>query len=364
MPCIQSYVHTNFKSKNVNFFVSTFLCSNCYYAFPFVPVIWGITLAYTFGFGDENVIWPFITVEVIVGLVCPILMYIGILLFTGVLDYVTVGRIDARAGVQSVLPSVQLLKAEENEYWVVKDTFYYLIRKRPQNIRTSSCTSAWDFSRATIYFIIIIGLSFSLATSYFMNRTIVEQSTTRECRRDLHYDCFVVEDNEWMYVDCNDNETLSQHSFIHCYTFLRFGIDNNPISILAEAFAFYLATVAFFGQVFSIVKVLLHLRPSRLWGVCFVLIGVVVMGVALFLMIVHSSFTLHRDVIAGFQVLMVGLFFVIVGALLFEAGLWEGELLSSVQRTVELRLFKPGHHRELDNATAGKSTTEVHTTTV
>ena len=332
--------------------------------FPFVPVIWGITLAYSFGFGDENVIWPFITVEVIVGLVCPLLMYIGVLLFAVVVDYVTAGRIDARTGVHSVLPSVQLLKAEENEYWVIKNTFYYLIRKRPQNIYISSYTTAWGCSRATIYFIIIIGLSFSLATSYFMNQTIVEQVNTRECRSDLHYDCFVLEDNRWVYVDCNDTETLSEHSFIHCYTFLRFAIDNNPISSLAETFAFYLATVTFFGQVFGIVKILLHLRPSRLWGIWFVLLGVIVMGVALCLIIFENSSSLHRDVIGSFQVIMVGLFFVIVGALLFEAGLWEGELLSSIQRPVELRLFKPGHHRELDNATTSKPITEVHTTAV
>ena len=331
--------------------------------FPFVPVIWGITLAYSFGFGDENVIWIFITVEVIVGLVCPLLIYIGVLLFAIVLDYVTMGRIDVRTGVNSVLPSVQLLKAEENEYWVIKNTFYYLIRKRPQNIHTSSCTTTWDFSRATIYFIIIIGLLFILATSFFTNRTIVEQVYTRECRSDLHYDCFVREDEEWIYVDCNDTEMLSRHSFIHCYTFLRFAIDNNPISTLAQTFAFYLATVAFFGQVFGIVKILLHLRPSRLWGILFVLVGVVVIGLALFLIIFESSFSLHRDVIGSFQVLIVGLFLVIVGALLFEAGLWEGESLSSV-KSVELRLFKPGHHRELDNAITDKPTNEVHTTAV
>ena len=330
--------------------------------FSFVPVVWGITLAYSFGFGDENVIWPFITVEVIVGIVCPLLMYIGVLLFAIVLDYVTVGRIDARKAVHSVLPSVQLLKAKENEYWVIKNTFYFLIRKRPQNSDTSSYTTVLDFSRATIYFIIIIGLSFGLATSYFMNRTIVEQVNSRECQSDLHYDCFVLEDDQWVYVDCNDTETLSQHSFIHCYTFLRFAIDNNPISSLAESFAFYLATVAFFGQVFGIVKILLRLRPSRLWGIWFVLIGVVVMCVALFLMIFRGSFSLHRDVIGCFQVLMVGLFLVVVGSLLFEAGLWERELLSSIQKPVELQLFKPGYRHVLDKATAAE--TEIHTTAV
>ena len=332
--------------------------------FVFGPVIWGMTLAYTFGFGDENVIWPFITVEVIVGLVCPLLMYIGTLLFAVVMDYVTMGKIDARKAVHSVLPSVQLLKANENEYWVIKNTFYYLIRTRPQNSQTSSCTTTWDCSRATIYFIIIIGLSFGLATSYFMNRTIVEQVNTRECRSDLHYDCFVLEDDRWVYVDCNDTETLSRHSFIHCYTFLRFAIDNNPISTLAEAFAFHLATVAFFGQVFGIVKILLRLRPSRLWSVWFLLIGLIVIGVSIFLMIFRGSFSLHRDVIGCFQLLMFGLFFLIVGTLLFEAGLWEREQLSSIQKPIELRLFKPGHRRDLDRATLDETTTAVHTTAV
>lgn len=339
-----------------------------------IPVIWGITLAYTFGFGDENVIWPFITVEGIVGLACPLLIYTGTLLFAVVLDYVAGERIDARKAVHSVLPSVQLLKTDEHEYWVIKDTFYYLIRERPVKPERLSCTTAnkahipvkpdiWHFSRATIYFVIIIGLSFSLSTSYFMNRTIVEQVNTRECKRDLHYDCFVLEEDEWRYVDCNDNETLSRHSFIHCYTFLRFAIDNNPISTLAEAFAFYLATVAFFGQIFGIVKILLRLRPSRLWGIWFILIGLVVLGVGLFLIFFRGSFSLHRDIIGCFQIVMVGIFLLIVGNLLFEAGLWEREKLSSNQKPNEVRLYKPGHRRDLDEATNDK-VTDVLTTAI
>jgi len=333
-------------------------CCQCNYV-CFILVIWGITLAYSFGFGDENVIWPFITVEVVVGLVCPLLMYTGTLLFGVVLDYVTIGRIDARKGVHTLLPSVQLVKADENEYWVVKDTFYFFIRKRPVDYKIPSCNIAREFSRATIYFVIIIGLSFGLATSYFMNRTIVEQANTRECRSDLHYDCFVFEDESWTYVDCMDNETLSKHSFIHCYTFLRFGIDNNPISVLAEAFAFYLATVAFFGQVFGVVKILLRLRPSRYWGIPFILIGLVIMGVFLFL--VSHQGLIHRDVIGCFQILMFGVFMAIVGLLLLEAGLWEREMLSSVHKPVELRLFKPGHRQELDRATSER-VTEANTT--
>ena len=238
-------------------------------------MIWGITLSYDFGFGDENVIWPYIVVELIVGLVCPLLIFIGIVLFAIVMDYVTVGRIDARKAVHTVLPSVQLVIANNNEYWSVKNTFYFLIRKKPTNKRSSSCTSLFEFSRATIYFIIVIGLSFGVTTSYFMNRTIVEQVNTRECMENLHFDCFVRSNGDWRYVDCADNETLARFSFIHCYTFLRFGVDNNPIASLAESFAFYLAMVGFFGQAFGVVKILLRLRPSRLWGIWFAVIGLV-----------------------------------------------------------------------------------------
>ena len=307
--------------------------------FLFILVAWGITLAYNFGFGDENVIWPFIVVEAIVGIVCPLLMYIGTLLFAVVIDYVTMGRVDARKAIHSLLPSVHLLKANDNEYWVIKDTFYYLIRERPANRPVDDKTPSCDkLSRATVYFIIIIGLSFGLSTSYFMNRTIVEQTNTRECKSDLHYDCFVLEEERWVYVDCSDNDTLSRHTFIHCYTFLRFAIDNNPISSLAESFAFYLATVAFFGQAFGVVKILLRLRPTRLWGVWFIVIGVIVVGVSLFLIFNQGSISLHRDVIGCFQILMFGIFLLIVGALLLEAGQWERKKLKSVDGPVDSQL--------------------------
>jgi len=326
------------------------------FAFCFV-VIWGITLSYDFGFGDENVIWPYIVVEVIVGLVFPLLIFIGIVLFAIVMDYVTVGRIDARKAVHTVLPSVELVKANNNEYWSVKNTFYFLIRETPTNKRSSSCTSLFEFSRATIYFIIVIGLSFGVTTSYFMNRTIVEQVNTRECMEDLHFDCFVRSDGDWRYVDCADNETLAQFSFIHCYTFLRFGVDNNPIASLAESFAFYLAMVGFFGQAFGVVKILLRLRPSRLWGIWFVVVGLVVVGLSIYLMASpEAAISIHRDVIGCFQIFMMGLYLVVIGALLVEAGLWEREMVASHHKSVELRLFKPGHRRDLDAAISDSHT--------
>ena len=319
-------------------------------------MIWGITLSYDFGFGDENVIWPYIVVEVIVGLVCPLLLYVGIVLFAVVIDYVTLGRIDARKAVHTVLPSVELVIASDNEYWSIKNTFYFLIRKRPTQKR-SSCTSLVEFSRATIYFVIIIGLSFGVTTSYFMNRTIVEQVNTRECMEDLHFDCFVRDNGDWRYVDCADNATLARFSFIHCYTFLRFGVDNNPIASLAESFAFYLAMVGFFGQAFGVVKILLRLRPSRLWGIWFAVIGIIVVGVSIYLMASQeAALSIHRDVIGCFQILMMGAYLIVIGALLFEAGLWEREMIAPHHKPIELRLFKPGHQHDLDAATSDEHT--------
>jgi len=313
-------------------------------------------LSYDFGFGDENVIWPFIVVELIVGLICPLLLYIGVVLFAVAMDFVTFGRIDARKAVHSVLPSVELVIANDNEYWSIKNTFYFFIRKRPTKKRSSSCVSFFEFSRATFYFVIIIGLSFGVTTSYFMNRTIVEQVNTRECMEDLHFDCFVRRDGgEWRYVDCSDNDTLAQFSFIHCYTFLRFGVDNNPIASLAESFAFYLAMVGFFGQAFGIVKILLRLRPSRLWGIWFVVIGLIIVGISIYLMVSQeAALSIHRDIIGVFQIFMMGLYLVFIGALLFEAGLWEREMIHPKHKPIELRLFKPGHRRELDSAISDK----------
>ena len=321
----------------------------CVNVFCYLVVIWGITISYTYGYGNENVLWPFIVVEAVIGVVFPLLIYIGTVLFAIVIDYVTMGRVDARKAIHSLLPHVSLVKADENEYWVIKDTFYYFVRKRPVDDKTPSCTTVKDCSRATVYFIIIIGLSFVLSASHFMNDTVVEQTFTRDCTRDLHYDCFVFEDDgSWEYVDCMNNATLSNTTFVYCYTFLRFGIDSNPVSNLAESFGFLLAIVAFFNQVFGVVKILLRLRPSRLWSVWFIITGLVLVVIALFLMFGQGSSSLFRYVIGCFQILMFGIFFLTTGALLLEAGIWEHKELTSINKPHELQLFKASHKDEAD----------------
>ena len=121
--------------------------------------------------------------------------------------------------VHFILPSVD----SNNEYWSVKKLFIFLIRQRTKLSQKRSPSYISLFIRATFYFVVIIGLSFVVTTSYFINRTIVEQVSIWECIEDLHFDCFVQKDGgEWRYVDCLDND---QFSFIHSYMFLRFGVD-------------------------------------------------------------------------------------------------------------------------------------------
>ena len=292
-------------------------------------MLWGVAISFDHARRSQRTIDAYIIVELLVAIALPIFLFTSAILITIVLDYITVGHLDGRTAIKRFLPSVSFLEGEKNDYWVIENTFYFSLKKRAHRL-DHNCWYSVDHSPSTWFLTVIVCVSFHLAISYFVDITLDEQVTTGGCndpRADRSFDCFRAGTLD--FVDCTDSDVNA--TTIHCFKFHRFGVDVDLVSSFATAFAFYLATVAVFAHIFSVVKILLHIKPSKFWGVGFLLIGVIAFITAIVTTVFwvngYASNTvgelLRINIINIAQFFMVSVFLVMVGTLLVFGKWWE-----------------------------------------
>ncbi|CAI8003938.1 hypothetical protein GBAR_LOCUS3801 [Geodia barretti] len=251
----------------------------------FECLLWAVALGYYHAKRQEKDISAFILVGFLAGFLLPLLLFVASVLLAIVLDYVTIGRVDARKGIKRFLPSVVFEEGKDFDYWVIEERFYFKLEKRDQHLESKyglwySC----DKTLSTWLLTGIVALSFLLCLSYFVDITVIEETTLSSCPNDTElYDCF--NRSTFNFVDCADGEMRRNVELIHCFRFLRFAVDTHLITSIALTYAFYLVIVTMFGHVFTAMKTLLHLHRTRLWGVAFLVVG----GVALVLTIVFLA---------------------------------------------------------------------------
>ncbi|XP_019853839.1 PREDICTED: uncharacterized protein LOC100632627 [Amphimedon queenslandica] len=300
-------------------------------------VFWGIAIAYDNARRVNKVVWPYIVVEFIVGLVMPLAVVFAAIVFSIYLEYATNGSVDPRVLVTRLLPVVKLVEGKEYTYWSILDRFYFQLspndnfRDETEKAENSdetekaenSCSQKISRSPSTWIITAIVSLAFLLAVSYFMNANITSQTTLRSCpHTSVEIDCFNT--SSLVYVDCNDPD-IEQLNFtsLHCFRFLQFGRDSDVIGGLSRAFAFYLATLAFFGTAFHAAKILIDFQPSRLWGSVFIVGGILLFVGGILIVSTDEAVLLRIDIIKIFQFFMVALFVFLIGLLLVTGKWWE-----------------------------------------
>lgn len=269
----------------------------------FFAVLWAIALGYYHTNRVEKNIAAFALVEFLAGILLPLLLFIGSILLAIVMDFVTIGRVDARKRITRFLPSVVFEEGAKSDYWVIEERFYFQLKKREQHLTHGFCYSC-DKSLSTWLLTGIVALSLLLCFSYFVDVTVVEEETLSSCPvEDGEYDCF--NRSTFNFVDCakKDDDRVRNVELVHCFRFLRFAVDTNLITSLAGSFAFYLATVAFFGRAFSVVKTLLHLHRTRLWGILFVVVGALAVVVIVVFLAIEDRFQIQVNVLSVLQVI-------------------------------------------------------------
>lgn len=264
-------------------------------------MLWAIALGYYHTNRVEKNIAAFGFVEFLAGILLPLLLFVASILLIIVVDYVTIGRVDARKRITRFLPSVVFEEGADNDYWVIEERFYFKLEKRDHHLSRGFWYSC-DRTLSTWLLTGIVALSLLLCFSYFVDVTVVEEETLTSCPVDRgEYDCF--NRSTFNFVDCGNDDSVRNVELIHCFRFLRFAVDTNLITSLAQSFAFYLATVAFFGRAFSVVKTLLHLHRTRLWGLLFLVVGTLAFVVTVVFLVIEDRFQIQVNVLSVLQVI-------------------------------------------------------------
>ena len=250
----------------------------------------------------EKDISTFALVEFLAGFLLPLLLFVASVLLAIVLDYVTIGQIDARKRIKRFLPSVAFEEGKDFDYWVIEERFYFKLEKRDEHLETKyglwySC----DKTLSTWLLTGIVALSVLLCLSFFVDITVVEETTRSSCPTDAGlYDCF--NRSTFHFVDCANEQMRRQVELVHCFRFLRFTVNTNLVISALLTFVLYLVTVAIFGRVFSAVKTLLHLHRTRLWGVGFLVVGGLALVVTIFFLATEDYFQIQVKFLCVMQV--------------------------------------------------------------
>ena len=267
-------------------------------------VLWAVALGYYHTNRVEKQLSAFFLVEFLAGFLLPLLLFISSVLLAIVVEYVTIGRVDARKRIKRFLPTVVFEEGVESDYWVIEERFYFKLRRRDKHLtKNHGFWYSCDKSLSTWLLTGIVALSLLLSFSYFVDISVVEEETRSSCPVNaVEYDCF--NRTSFNFVDCGDNEESERVELIHCFRFLRFAVDTNLITSFAQAFAFYLATVAVFGRVFSAVKTLLHLHRTRLWGMLFLVLGSTTFIITIIFLAIEDRFQIQVNVLSVLQVIL------------------------------------------------------------
>ena len=268
-------------------------------------------------------------VELLAGVVFPALFFSSVVAIMNVLDFVTVGAVDARKALPRFLPSVQIKKGEKYDWWIIQGSFYFSLKQRKKEDRPNHgfCFTCFP-NTATWILVAIVFVTINFAISYFFDVAIDTQRSVTSCNDpliDRDFSCF--NRSTLNFVDCIND---TQVELIHCFKFYRFGVEVDLISAFAKTYAIYLFATTIFGHTFLVMKVLTHVSKQRFWGVLFIVAGVILLFgfvgvIILWLTDYISAITpeLSRvNIINLAQFVMVAMFVLLVGLLIFS-GHWK-----------------------------------------
>ena len=264
--------------------------------------------------------------EFIAAVALPLCLFVCGILMAAVLDFITLGQVDLRLFIPKFLPVVKFESGTDKDgkardFWVIEDTLYFEVpvRKPKKNYFLSS----FDHSSATWFLTGILWLGVHLAVAFFVDTTLDVQTTIQSpdgCDTiDSTYQCF--EAGSLLNTQCG---SMYFNGTIHCFKFLRFGADMDLIMAIFLSYVFYLTTSTMFTYLFSVIKIILHIKPSKAWGGGFVIAGEIAFVGGLILAIFwfygyaapEVQEITHFNIINLAQYFMVCAYIVMVGFLL------------------------------------------------
>ena len=121
---------------------------------------------------------------------------------------------------------------------------------------------------------------------------------------------------------CNDLlQECRKPPFIVCFSFLQIGRSANALQALAESYALLMFAVSLFGIIFGAVRILLHIKETKWWGVGFVIAAVLltIIGAPV---LIFSGIFFRENIIKLLQFALAPAYIFLIG-LLFPSACFE-----------------------------------------
>ena len=286
-------------------------------------VIWSIALSYEFynyigGLGSV-----YILVDILSGILVPIFLFIFVVLFGIVLDFITIGHIDYRDGFGRLLPSVDFIKGRAYNYWVIEDLMYFPVKKKINRLKHGFFSTV-DKNPYTWFLATIILLIMFISFCHLIAISVIDAEFVQDCSNldnPLSYNCFTTNGSLYGYVQVTCFDKVSDSAMLYCMKFKRLG-NVNISSVISIAFAFYLATTAIFTSFFKIVKSLLKVKSTQYWGIAFFVGGALLFIAIVLICILRDQFRIKIRTLYLAEAFAVSFLVVIVGFFLYPGKWW------------------------------------------
>ena len=251
--------------------------------------------------------WPFIVIDVVVGVVSPILIIFSIIPIARIVQYVSHNRLDTRKLLLWFLPFLGYEKGTKGVYWVLEESFHY-------KIHNGICGG---LSTALLY--TSAALAFLFSWVYFIDDVLIEQKGLNSCV-DLNsgdqnaVTCFYIHPtNINMYVNCTENSSYANELF--CFEFKEVGRNSNILQSLVISIILYYISVICISLTFQVMNFLQQNAQSYLWPTLLVTVGFFAsfFGVVHFISALY--FNHYLNILTLFQILILSANIIVVGIL-------------------------------------------------
>lgn len=269
----------------------------------------------------KGYLWPFFVVDIIIGLVMPLLISVSLIPIAKTIRYVTNGQIETRKIYRWCLPCLSYERGTKDGYWVIDDAFYFKIGK-------SLCCGC-----NTLLIYVMCLMVFLNSWLYFVNAIFTSQQGVEGChvlseRDKLRLYCFdfYSDIGNIFRVNCSLNSTYENNLF--CLEFKN----SNLIHTVVVSIVLYYIVATCISVIFQIVRGLLFYSRTGIWSNLVILLGFLVffLGIAGFVSLyyLHSNF----DILSLLQLCTICVCIVTVGILLKKGNPAFGRVTSKTDK--------------------------------
>lgn len=228
----------------------------------FTTAFWSITIAYNFEFllqetplsdiGVATVVAPVVLVQLMIGLIVPVLFMLSVVPINSVLRFITYDRVDIRKIMPKLIPFISYTIGEKSNYWVAIKTFYFPIKDDYNQTHEALHKRKWyhlcDTNKSTVIIFFLLAFNFLLAWTVFVNGTLVHDFNPQSCRELSNSEreravCILT--GNISLVNCTSPDSSSIEGPLLCFQFLRFSEQTDIFMSITNAVVLYFIAKAF-----------------------------------------------------------------------------------------------------------------------